>query len=363
VLTALAWLLAEAAGAGNDNVRINQLQYIGSHNSYHAGIGSSEAQVWKTTAPDIFAALDYSHPSLTRQLDDGVRQIELDIYADAKGGRYAHPMIEQLVAKAGLPPDPAFADPAVMRTAGFKVMHIQDLDQRSTCEPLIACLEEVRAWSRAHPRHLPLFILLETEETSLHAEFPTVIPEPFDTKTLDALDAEIASVFSRHEYIRPDDVRGNYPTLNAAIRDHGWPKLEAARGRIIFLLDQHSVGPAYLLGHPSLRGRVLFTNAAPGEPDSAFVERNDGPAAEITQLVQAGYLIRTRTDADLEEARTNDTTRRDAMMASGAQILSTDYPRNEPASSGYVVGFPGGRVARCDPQLIATPCQDAQPGD
>jgi Phosphoinositide phospholipase C, Ca2+-dependent len=362
-LPLLAWLLAQAATAENGDVRINHLQYIGSHNSYHAGLGRSEAQVWKNTAPDIFASLDYSHPPLTQQLDDGVRQIELDIYADAQGGRYSHPVIERLVAEAGLPPDPPFAEPEVMRTPGFKVMHIQDLDQRSTCQPLIACLTEVRDWSRTHPRHLPLFVLLETEETPLHAKFPTVIPEPFDAKTLDALDAVITSVFSRHEYIRPDDVRGNYRTLNAAIRSHGWSKVEAARGKIIFLLDQHSVGPAYLRGHPSLRGRVLFTNATPGEPDAAFVERNDGPSAEITQLVQAGYLVRTRTDADIKEARANNTTRRDAMMASGAQILSTDYPRNEPASSGYVVGFPGDRVARCNPQLISTPCQDAQPGD
>ena len=106
---------------------------------------------------------------------------------------------------------------------------------------------------------------------------------------------------------------------------------QSARGKVIFLMDQRPVGPIYLAGHPSLRGRVLFTNAEPGEPDAAFIERNDGPAADITALVNKGYLVRTRTDADTKEARTNDTTRRDSMMATGAQILSTDYPVNEPA--------------------------------
>lgn len=352
---ALAWLpvaVAGAIGVTDAGLRINELQYIGTHNSYHAGVGPSEAQVLKAMAPELFAALDYRHPTLTRQLDDGVRQIELDVYADARGGRYAHPVIDELVAKAGLPPDPPFADPAVMQAPGFKVMHIQDLDQRSNCQPLLACLLEVRAWSHAHPRHLPLFILLETKDAALRGAFTSVIPEPFDTRALEDLEKEVRSVFSRREYLTPDDVRGGYPTLNSAIRHHGWPTVEAARSRIIFLLDQRSVGPAYLQGHASLRGRVMFTNATPGAPDAAFVERNDGPADEITQLIKAGYLVRTRTDADLKEARASDTTRRDAMMRSGAQILSTDFPSNEPASTGYVVNFPCGQVARYNPRLI-----------
>ena len=130
-----------------------------------------------------------------------------------------------------------------------------------------------------------------------------------------------------------------------------WPTLKSARGKVIFLMDQRPVGPIYLEGHPSLRGRALFTNAEPGQPDAAFIERNDGPAEDIAALVQKGYLVRTRTDSDTKEARTNATTRRDAMMASGAQILSTDYPVNEPArwEGHFVVALPGNAVARWNP--------------
>ncbi len=95
-------------------------------------------------------------------------------------------------------------------------------------------------------------------------------------------------------------------------------------------MDQRPVGPVYLEGHPSLRGRVLFTNAEPGQPDAAFIERNDGPAADIESLIRQGYLIRARTDSDTRQARTNDTTTRDAMIKSGAQMLSTDYPAASP---------------------------------
>jgi len=126
-------------------------------------------------------------------------------------------------------------------------------------------------------------------------------------------------------------------------------------------MDQRPVGPVYLEGHPSLRGRVIFTNAAPGEPDAAFMERNDGPTDEIAALVRKGYLIRTRTDADTKQARTNDTSMRDAMIASGAQILSTDYPINEPAkwAGHYVVALPGDVVARCNPIDAPAHCNAA----
>jgi hypothetical protein len=356
LLALLVACSADAAGAASSTLRLSEVQYIGSHNSYHAGLAPSETVVRKRIEPDF---VDYSHPPLTRQLDDGVRQIELDVFSDAKGGRYAHPALVEQVRKAGLPADPPFADAAVMQRPGFKVMHIQDVDQRSACQPLTSCLAEVRRWSQAHPRHLPLFILVETKDSVEHKPFPTVLPEPFDSRALDALDEEVRSVFARGEYIAPDDVRGRFGTLNEAILKQGWPTLEQARGKVVFLLDQRRVGPAYLQGHPSLRGRVFFTNAAPGADDAAFTELNDGDADSIAALVKQGYLVRTRTDADLKEPSRNDTRRRDAMMASGAQLLSTDYPDGEAAPTGYVVSFPGHRRARCNPVLARASCSEA----
>ncbi len=359
IVAATLALAATHAAAQTSSLRLNQLQYIGSHNSYHAGLAPSEAALWKRTDPATFAEIDYAHPALSRQLDDGVRQLELDIYSDPEGGRYAHPSIVEQVRKAGLPADPPFADPSMMQRPGFKVMHIQDLDQRSNCQPFTACLAEIHAWSKAHPRHLPIFILVETKRAEAPAPYSTVPAAPFDSKAFDALDAEIRSVFARNEYISPDDVRGRFATLNQAIRKQGWPTLESARGKVIFLLDQRWAGPIYLQGHPSLRGRVLFTNAAPGTDDAAFTELNDGDAASIGKLVKQGYLVRTRTDADLKEPAHNDTTRRDAMLASGAQILSTDFPDGEPAASGYVVSFPDHLRARCNPLFAQAHCTTA----
>jgi hypothetical protein len=349
-LSFAAWALPSPAQS-DSQLHINQIQVIGSHNSYHAGIAPNEMKIWLAKNPDAFKGLDYQHQPLTQQLDSGVRQIELDIYADSQGGKYAHPNGPHMVEAAGLPPDPPFDPDHVMDKPGFKVMHMQDIDYRSNCEPFTACLKEVRQWSHAHPRHIPVFILVETKEGKPRPGVQMTVPEPFTESTFDALDAEIRSVFPARELITPDDVRGHYETLNQAVLAGNWPALAHARGKVIFLMDQRPVGPIYLTGHPSLRGRVLFTNAEPGEPDAAFIERNDGPAADITALVKKGYLIRTRTDADTKEARTNDTARRDQMFATGAQILSTDYPVNEPARwpGNFVVTLPGKVAARANP--------------
>jgi hypothetical protein len=346
--------------AGNDSVRMNQIQVIGSHNSYHAGLAPSEAKLMQARNPKLYQGLEYRHRPLDQQFSSGIRQIELDIFADSQGGLYAHPAGPDAVAAAGLAKDPEFDPQGVMSKPGFKVMHVQDFDYRSTCQPLTACLTIIREWSKSHPQHLPIYILLETKQADLPAQYHATIPEKFTSATFDALDAEIRSVFPANEMITPDQVRGEHKTLEEAVLHNNWPTLATARGKVVFLMDQRPVGPVYLEGHPSLRGRVIFTNAVPGQSDCAFTEENEGSQEAIAALVRKGYLVRTRTDEDTKQARTNDTSRRDVALASGAQLLSTDYPSAEPSSwTKYSVGLPHGAVARCNPVNAPPSCSNA----
>jgi Phosphoinositide phospholipase C, Ca2+-dependent len=365
LLVVTAAVAQTSASSSDAQVRINQIQLIGSHNSYHAGLLPGVRAYLEKKKPDALRGLDYAHQPLDKQFDGGVRQIELDIFADSKGGRYVHPAGPAAEAAAGVTADPddenfSGASRDVMMKPGFKVMHVQDLDQHSNCQPFTACLTIVREWSKAHPQHLPIYVLVETKQGKPLNIPNATMPEPFTAASFDELDREIRSVFPADEVITPDDMRGSYDTLNEAARANAWPTLEKARGKVIFLMDQRSVGPLYLDGHPNLRGRVLFTNAAPGQPDAAFTEENDGTEQEIAELVRQGYLVRTRTDADTKEGRSGSTMRRDQAMASGAQILSTDYPKAEPAKwTGYSVSFPGGAMARCNPVAKAADCVDS----
>jgi hypothetical protein len=371
------FLLSAFLGTGNSQaprvsaqdrtVHLNQIQVIGSHNSYHTGIAPSERKLIEQQNPKAMRALDYEHPPMAEQLDHGVRQLEIDVYADTKGGRYAHPAIVGKVADAGLPADPEFDPNHEMLKPGFKVMHVLDVDQRSSCHLFTACLQGIRTWSRQHPAHLPVFILVETKQGRPGTQTANG-PEPFTAATFDALDAEILSVFSKSEIITPDQVRGDYESLSEAVQmtgkpntghHGGWPTLAESRGKVVFLLDQRPVTSVYTAGHTALRGRVLFTNAVPGTPDAAFTEENSGTKEEIDALARQGYLIRTRSDDGTEEARTNNHTRADVALASGAQMISTDYPPGEPSRwTGFLVGLPQGLIARCNPITAPAGCKD-----
>lgn len=357
--------LAQSSKKQDKLVHLNQIQVVGSHNSYNTGFAPSEGKYFSTHFARGFKGVDYHHQSLPKQLDAGVRQLELDIVTDPKGGRFSHPQIVELTKQEGLPADPDFDPTHEMDKPGFKVIHLGDLNLRSSCQRFVTCLQDIRTWSRAHPKHVPIFMLIEDKQGRLSQLPGATTAEPWTAETWDAMDAEIRSVFPEKELITPDSVRGNYATLEEAVLAGKWPTLAESRGKFLFLLYNKKSAPAYLAGHEGLKGRVLFTNSEPGQPDAAFVERDNGKQDVISDLVKKGYIVRTRADFNTDQGRTNDTTRRDLVLASGAQMFSTDFPVSEPAPwTGYTVGIPGGLPARCNPINAPAGCKDAllEPG-
>jgi hypothetical protein len=352
----VAWAAPAAAKPG-DGVRLNQLQSIGSHNSYHLEAPQPEADLRTLIDPAGQQALEYQHAPLPEQFaTQGVRQIELDVWADPNGWLYASPLIRW--ATNGGPYELAMLAP------GTKVLHIQDIDYHTSCLSLVACLQQVKGWSDANRGHVPIAILLELKDTPINVNgIPFTVPVPWTAERMDALDAEIRGVFGEDRMITPDDVRGSSATLERAVLTRGWPTLGRSRGQVMFLMDNDGAyRTSYLAGHDSLRGRVMFTNSTPGQPDAAFVKANDPTGANqarIADLVRRGYVVRTRADADTQQARTGDTTMRDAALASGAQWVSTDYPAPGMSArfgTDYVVQLPGGAAARCNPVNAPRSC-------
>jgi len=330
-------------------VRMNQVQTLGTHNSYKRAIAPAEMALLTAAAPKSAYGLDYAHPPLTRQLDAGARALELDVLYDPDGGRYADPMLPRAVRQSGQATEPYDAEP--MKRPGLKVLHVQDIDYRSNCALFVDCLREIQAWSRAHPDHLPILITMNLKDDDVKAP-GTVHALKFDARAMDSIDAEIRSVFGPAELITPDDVQGRSPTLRAAVRAHGWPRLGLARGKVFFAMDEDEPKLAVYRGaRRSLEGRVLFVNTNEASPASAYITLNEPlrQAARIRADVAAGLIVRTRADADTVEARNNDTRRREAAFASGAQFVSTDYMHPDQRFSGYSVSMPGGVTARLDP--------------
>jgi hypothetical protein len=368
VAWAVAWAvavtpLAPAHGAVPADLRLNQIQVLGTHNSYHVQPGPSLLSVLRLFSAPLADSLEYTHPPLSEQLDaEGIRQFELDVFTDPDGGLYATPAGPGVVALLGLPPDLPPSDPyGLMRHAGLKVFHVQDIDIRSRCLKLLKCLRTVKLWSDAHPQHVPVMIQLELKDDPIpDPGIGFVVPRQFGPVDLDKVDRKVRAVFSEDELLTPDDVRGTHATLEEAVLTDGWPRLDDVRGKVLFTLDNEGEEKTlYLDGHPSLAGRVLFTSSRPGAPEAAFVKLNDSIAdgALIRDLVARGYIIRTRADADTVQARTGDTTAREAALSSGAQFVSTDYPVPDPDfGTGYFVALPGGGPARCNPVNAPPSC-------
>ncbi len=341
-------------------LRINQIQVIGSHNSYKQAMDAPIMAQLLAIDSNGALALDYQHRRLAQQLDLGMRKLEIDIVHDPEGGRYSNPVSLQELEAAGV--EVESLDTAVMNQPGFKVLHIQDIDFRSNCLTLTDCLAEVLEWSNANANHMPIAISFNAKSGVIESRPDFTIPLPFTPAAFDSLDAEILSVIPRERIITPDDVRGDFETLEAAVRAKNWPTLEAARGKFIFVLDEGGEKREnYITGHPSLKDRIMFVSMHPGRPEAGFIIFNDpvNHQDSIRRLVEMGFLVRTRADAGTKEARSGDYTRYEAALASGAQFISTDYYLpDERFGTDYQVKLPGGVIVRCNPVLKPENCVD-----
>ncbi len=291
-------------------LRLNHVQVKGTHNSYHIDPGQGPKD-WR-----------YTHQPLDVQLgEQGVRQFELDVHFN---------------------PD----------TGVFRVTHAPILDEETTCPDLDNCLGVIRAWSDAHPDHLPIWVWIEPKNTA---------DQLAEWGGLPKLEAAIDKALPPSRRVRPDDVRGTHADLKTAVAAEGWPTLAQGRGKVVaVMLDSGSVRDAYVQADPSLTGRAMFAEGGADDP-WGVIAKIDGPKGKgqqaIIDAVSAGRIIRTRADST-DEPWAGDTSRRDAAFSSGAHMVSTDFPAEVAEPKGYVVIVPGGDPARCNPVTAPAECRD-----
>ena len=181
-----------SAGANrlDDTLRTNQVQVLATHNSYHI-----QQDVPIASSPTT----QYTHAPLDQQLDLGVRGFELDVVNSPDGT--------------------------------FPVMHTPVVDNTSNCTPIAQCLDVTRTWSKAHPGHVPIFILIEPKNDDIDFVIDPTLRR-FDAAGVDQLDAIVRKSLGR-QLITPDSVRGKAKTLRAAVTGRGWPSLGKTRGKVV----------------------------------------------------------------------------------------------------------------------------------
>ncbi|SDJ26361.1 phosphatidylinositol-specific phospholipase C1-like protein [Nonomuraea jiangxiensis] len=351
-----------SATTHSGKIRMNEIQFMGAHNAFHREMQGAELVESLKIDPGYPSWGFYSHASIDTLLGrQNVRALEFDLLPDPDGGLYRHPLARK---QAGLGPieDPAMAAP------GMKVMHVADQDYNSTCRTLVLCLQQVKTWSKAHPEHVPVILQLELKQTDDRWErLGGAVSPPWDRALLDGIDQEIRSVFSESQLITADDLRRPGLTLEQSILKYGWPDLDWARGKVMFFFDNGGPGTIrdmYLDGHPSLQGRAVFTRGNPGDADAAITMVNDprgGNEATIRDLVKRGYIVRTRSDEPLKTITEKDFARVQTALASGAQMVTTDFPSvgmTARYDSDFVAELPDGGPVRCNPVAAPRGCHD-----
>ncbi len=345
-----------------DSLRLNQIQVIASHNSYHLKTDDSVFNFMYMLdtmglLPSAYSptGIDYTHIPFEQQFDNyGVRGLEIDFYNDPVGGQYYYRKGRKLIGLDFESHIPELLAP------GFKVIHIPDFDYNTNYYTFVSSLKAIYNWSVAHPNHLPIFINIETKEETVAQSAPAGLELtqsiPFDANACDKIDDEIKSVFGENldKVITPDEVRGSFATLEQAVLAGNWPQLAQARNKVVFIMEGPA-GSLYKSGHPSLQGRAMFVYSSPGTPEAAFVIYNS-PGTQFNSIrnrVSQGYIVRTRADDGTTEARNGDYTQMNKALDSWAQIVSTDYYKADSRAGNtgwtdYRVRFPNGELVRID---------------
>lgn len=282
-----------------DALRYDELQVVATHNSYNLAPTWLQTEVIRLVEPGEADALQYAHPTLTEQLDAGIRSFELDARWDGER---------------------------------FWSVHVPLVGNRATAPDLALGLEEIALWSQRNPDHLPISIMIEVKSDYSYLD-PRL--RDFDAAAADALDALVAEQLGERLFA-PGELAGG-----------AWPTVGELRDRVLLYFgDDERVRELYLDGHPGLTGRSLFTSSKTGAADARFAIVDDPSDPRVASALTDGVIVRTRADADLATGARQ----REAALASGAQIISTDFPPSTPQEgTGYLVAFPDGTLARAVP--------------
>lgn len=364
-----------------DQLKINQVQVLGTHNSYAKPVDSNvlafidpmieklaggfmksmsaeqlrSFQEFHPNSMKFSEGLKYNHPPFDVQLNAGVRSLEIDVYNDPAGNRFADPASYRMLRGKGVS-NLAPYDTTNLRNPGFKVLHIADVDFRTHYTTFRSALTALKDWSDAHANHFPIYIMIEAKDKGIPLFPGSATVLPFDEAAFDRLDQEIIDVLGREKLIVPDEVRGSHATLREGVLAGNWPTVKSSRGKFIFLLLPSVAGmnmvSEYAKNKPNLENRVMFMQSQPTDSYAAFflLDNSIVRQQQIQQYVTQGYLVRTRSDIETYEAKINDLTRAKSAFSSGAQIVSTDFFREGNGyGTSYVVKLPGGGEARPNP--------------
>lgn len=288
---------------------LHDIRLLATHNSYKK-TGSALGRLFVGLGENFDEArsLRYGYQPLTDQLESGIRSMEWDVR---------------------------------LRNGQFEITHVPLVDNSGVAPVLEPALQEIKLFSEHHPDHIPIILLFEIK-------YDWMILDPLlDTigsAELIALDALLEAVLGQHLF-RPSDLfDGSVTTLRETIQNDGWPTVQSLLGKVIIVLHPGRPTQPYVALDPSLMSQSMFPAVdASGINDdhAAFVVHNNVDVEAISNLVDMGFIVRTRIDSGLvfDQDRFNDA------LASGAQILTSDFTiGRSDLDPGLMIALPGNKT-------------------
>ncbi|MEI6577979.1 MAG: Ca2+-dependent phosphoinositide-specific phospholipase C [Eubacteriales bacterium] len=274
-------------------IKYNEVRMLTTHNSYKKALSE---RIYKLSTlvfgPDKFKSIMYEHDTPVKQLENGVRGLELDL-------RWQY--------------------------NGFKIFHSPMPDNLSNSPDWKMTLEELSLWSDANPNHVPITILVEFKNDD---PYRNLLFKKMDASKFKELDNTIKTIMG-DKVLTAADLMGNYPTLAEMVKNNDWPTLSSLKGKFIFLLHPDAeYTDIYINMDKTLKTQVFIPvfsieNIESHYDYSAFILYNNPDVDVIKDLVSKHYVVRTFIDNG--QLYREDYKAR--ALASGAQMLTTDLEK------------------------------------
>lgn len=309
--------LAEALESG---IKFNELSFLGTHNSYQKVIIEETKKLYESLSALTFGLysaenLDFESETLTDQLNCGIRSFEIDIETFDRDGEIS-----------------------------FTCMHNPYFEMSTSCYDFSLAMKEISMWSDNNPGHLPITLLVEPKSIFI----PLEDMEFFNIEYAEALDDTLRETLG-DKLFTPADMQRDYASFGEMRAADGWCEVKDMLGKVVVLLHDCSATEKYIAIDPAVKTQAMFPVLREGDVDrdcaSVILCNKPEKLLKIKEDIINNRKIMVRTRAD-QFNRISEDARKNA-FASGANIISTDYPvRTDTGYGDYVVTFGGKTTVR-----------------
>ena len=296
-----------------DGVKFNEVAFIGTHNSYQL-LATVPKRIYDKLC-QIFPTgkkgdkLGFEMDTLTVQLENGVRNLEIDIETVDDG-----------------------------KDINFIVTHDPVLDNVSSCYDFAKALEEIKLWSDNNPEHLPVTILIEPK-----SEVQDINDmKNFSVDYANALGETVRKVLG-DTLLTPAQMIRDYASFEEMRMADDWLTLKATLGKVMVLLHNCDITDDYIAQDDTIKTLPIFPMLRFEDIDksyTSFILENEPDIAlknNPTSIDIYNVIVRTRADSfpNFSDERYTDTN------SCGSHIITTDYPPRTVRTNEHTYSFDG----------------------